>query len=100
MAKQVLGIGTSANDGTGDTVRVGIDKANDNFNELYGYVSIGATAGAAPSAAEVIAALGAAATNAAGWSKRIRWDNGGTTYYGYVWTEGINYILHTGTKLT
>jgi hypothetical protein len=100
MAKQSIGIGTSANDGTGDLLRVALDKANDNFNELYGYVSIGATAGAAPSAAEVISALGAAATNAAGWSKRISWTNGGTTYYGYIWTDATNYILHTGTKLT
>jgi hypothetical protein len=99
MAKQVWGVGTSANDDTGDLLRVGIIKANDNFNELYAYASIGATAGAAPSAAEVIAALGAAATNAAGWSKKISWTNGGNTYYGYVWTDATNYILHTGTKL-
>jgi hypothetical protein len=98
--KQAIGIGTSANDGTGDTLRVALDKVNDNFLELYGYVSIGATAGSAPSAAEVISALGAAATNGAGWSKRISWTNGGTTYYGYVWTDATNYILHTGTKLS
>ncbi len=35
MAKQTLGLGTSANDNTGDTLRVGGDKINDNFNELY-----------------------------------------------------------------
>ena len=31
MAKQLLNIGSSANDGTGDTIRVGGDKINDNF---------------------------------------------------------------------
>ena len=35
MAKQTLNIGTLANDGTGDTLRDGGDKIQDNFNELY-----------------------------------------------------------------
>lgn len=35
MAKQTIGIGTSANDGTGDALRVAFDKTNDNFNEIY-----------------------------------------------------------------
>jgi hypothetical protein len=35
MAKQTINIGTSANDGTGDTLRDGADKVNDNFNEIY-----------------------------------------------------------------
>ena len=35
MAKQTVGIGSAANDGTGDTLRDGADKINDNFNEIY-----------------------------------------------------------------
>ena len=35
MAKQTVGIGSSANDGSGDTLRAGADKINDNFNEIY-----------------------------------------------------------------
>lgn len=35
MAKQVINIGTIANDGTGDPLRDAFDKANDNFTELY-----------------------------------------------------------------
>ena len=35
MAKQVINIGTSANDGTGDPLRTAFDKVNDNFTELY-----------------------------------------------------------------
>lgn len=35
MSKQTIGIGTVANDNTGDTLRVGADKVNDNFTELY-----------------------------------------------------------------
>ena len=35
MAKQTIGIGTAANDGTGDPLRTAFDKINDNFTELY-----------------------------------------------------------------
>lgn len=35
MARQNIGIGASANDGTGDTLRIAGDKINDNFIELY-----------------------------------------------------------------
>ena len=35
MSKQIINIGASANDGTGDPLRSAFDKANDNFNEIY-----------------------------------------------------------------
>lgn len=35
MAKQSIGIGTTANDGTGDALRTAFDKVNDNFDEVY-----------------------------------------------------------------
>ena len=35
MAKQIINIGSSADDGTGTTVRAGGDLINDNFNEIY-----------------------------------------------------------------
>ena len=35
MAYKPLSIGASANDGTGDTIRGGADKTNDNFEEIY-----------------------------------------------------------------
>ena len=35
MAKQTIGIGSSANDGTGDTLRDGAIKANSNFTDIY-----------------------------------------------------------------
>ena len=41
MAKQVIGIGTSANDGSGDTIRAGGDKINDNFDEIYTLLGTG-----------------------------------------------------------
>ena len=34
MAYQKVDIGTNANDGTGDTLRVGADKINENFEDL------------------------------------------------------------------
>ena len=36
MARQNIGIGTSANDGTGDVLRDAFEKTNQNFTELYG----------------------------------------------------------------
>lgn len=35
MAKQLINLGTTAGDGTGDQLRVGGQKINDNFDELY-----------------------------------------------------------------
>ena len=43
MAKQDIGLGTIANDGTGDTLRTGGDKVNDNFGEVYTYLGDGTT---------------------------------------------------------
>jgi hypothetical protein len=43
MAKQTINIGTIANDGTGDTLRDGADKINDNTNELYNLLGDGST---------------------------------------------------------
>ena len=35
MSKQTINIGTTANDGTGDTLRDAMGITNDNFTELY-----------------------------------------------------------------
>lgn len=35
MARQNINIGTTSNDGTGDTLRAAFDKVNDNFIEVY-----------------------------------------------------------------
>jgi len=43
MAKQAIGIGTTANDGTGDPIRTAFDKVNDNTNELYTLLGDGST---------------------------------------------------------
>ena len=41
MAYQSLGIGSSLNDGTGDTLRSGGSKINDNFSEIYTLIGDG-----------------------------------------------------------
>ena len=43
MAKQSIGLGSSANDGSGDTLRAGGDKVNDNFTEVYNALGDGTT---------------------------------------------------------
>lgn len=43
MTKQSLNLGSAANDNTGDTLRAGGTKINDNFNELYAAIGNGAT---------------------------------------------------------
>ena len=37
MAKTVIGVGTAANDGTGDPLRTAFQACNANFTELYDY---------------------------------------------------------------
>ena len=39
MANQSIGIGSAADDGTGDNLRVAIDKVNDNFFKICMSVS-------------------------------------------------------------
>jgi len=43
MAKQTINIGSSANDGTGSSLRAGGDLINDNFNEIYTAFGDGST---------------------------------------------------------
>ena len=43
MAYQALGLGSVANDGTGDSLRTGGDKVNDNFVEIYTKLGDGST---------------------------------------------------------
>ena len=41
MTQQVINIGTSANDGSGDPLRTAFDKINSNFTEIYGQDAVG-----------------------------------------------------------
>ncbi len=41
MGKQIINIGVTANDNTGDDLRTAGDKINDNFTELYNFDSQG-----------------------------------------------------------
>ena len=53
MAKSVIGTGTTANDGTGDTLRAAGIKINDNFTEIYTALGDGTTIGLTSTAAEL-----------------------------------------------
>ena len=57
MAYQSIGLGTSANDGTGDTLRAGGDKVNDNFVELYTLLGTGSALTSGLSATATVVTL-------------------------------------------
>ena len=57
MAYQSIGLGSSANDGTGDTLRAGGDKINDNFVELYTLLGTGSALTSGLSATATVVTL-------------------------------------------
>ena len=57
MAYQSLGLGTTAGDGTGDTIRIGGDKINDNFVELYTLLGTGSALSSGISATSSVITL-------------------------------------------
>ena len=58
MAKQSVGIGSSANDGQGDTLRTGATKINDNFNEIYAEFGDGTNLSSGNTAGDILIADG------------------------------------------
>ena len=58
MAKQTVGVGSSANDGTGDTLRTGAGKINDNFNEIYAEFGDGTNLSNGNTAGDILVADG------------------------------------------
>ena len=53
MAKSIIGVGTTANDGTGDTLRAAGVKINDNFSEIYNALGTGSAITLTSSPAEL-----------------------------------------------
>ena len=43
MSQKIINVGNTSNDGTGDTLRIGAEKINDNFTEVYNTFSLYAT---------------------------------------------------------
>ena len=60
MAYQSIGIGTTADDGTGDSLRIGADKVNDNFSEIYTLLGTGTALTSGLSATASVVTLGSA----------------------------------------
>ena len=107
MAKQIIGIGTVANDGTGDPLRTAFDKCNDNFNELY--AGIGGVTSPAGSTGEIqfVSENGSDSNDGLTWNSAVATPdaafanlptrgsgdalhNYGTIYFGpgEFWTDG------------
>jgi hypothetical protein len=69
MAYQSIGIGSSAGDGTGDTLRNGGDKVNDNFVEIYTLLGTGSALSSGISAtASVVTLAGPSITGVASFA--------------------------------
>ena len=63
MAYQSIGIGTTADDGTGDSLRIGADKVNDNFVEIYTLIGSGSALTSGLSATATVVTLGSPVIN-------------------------------------
>ena len=57
MAYQAISLGTTADDGTGDSLRVGADKVNDNFVELYTLLGTGSALSSGISSSATVVTL-------------------------------------------
>jgi len=63
MAYQAVGIGTVADDGTGDSLRIGADKVNDNFVEIYTALGNGSDICSGISSTATVVTLGSPVIN-------------------------------------
>ena len=63
MAYQSVGIGTAADDGTGDSLRIGADKINDNFVEIYTALGNGSALTSGISSTATVVTLGSPVIN-------------------------------------
>ena len=86
MARQNINIGTTANDGTGDKLRVAFDKVNDNFIELYELGDKGSKGDIGPQGVQ-----GAAGTGSQG-------VQGATGAKGDIGAQGIQGAAGTGAQ--
>ena len=101
MAKQLLALGTSANDGTGDSLRAGGDKINDNFTELYD--SLGGSSGAqnllvntaSPSAGDALTWNGTAFAPGQPTNKNILEQNLNVNGYNIVSSGNGNIVIQS-----
>lgn len=83
--KQTVGIGSAANDGTGDPLRTAFDKINDNFDELY------AALGDPPSAGGPTGPTGATGANGAA-GDAVVWITGAGAPGGGTGEDGDMYL--------
>lgn len=95
MAKQSIGLGTVANDGTGDNLRAGGDKINDNFDEIYTALGDGSAL-----AAGLTAFTGAASDVTSGTFANVRISQASVTQHQAALSLTESQISDLGTYLT
>ena len=102
MSQQIINVGATANDGTGDTLRLSQQKANLNFTELYGSKLDSVVAGT-----DIIVdntdPLNPIISVDGGYLPYLDLqdvtDNGNTTTYDIIFDTGAGVILDNGSKL-
>ena len=87
MAQQTINIGTAPNDNTGDPLRTGMTKVNDNFTENYTTLAAQATTNASQAStnttvASQISALQAFSTTVTTYTPTLTDSLGGATFTG------------------
>ena len=113
MTNQVIDLGTSADDGTGDSLRAGGDKVNDNFSEVYTLLGTGSTLTTGISADGSVVTLTAPlvgtsmspsssdgatlGTSALEWSD-IYLADGGVIYFGADQDVTLTHVADTGLR--
>ena len=90
MAYQSLGIGSAADDGTGDSLRVGGDKINDNFSEIYTLLGTGTALVSGISA-------GADDLTFVGDSYNALWDKSASSFH---FLDSAKAVFGTGSDLS
>ena len=91
MAKQLINLGASVNDGTGDTLRGGAVKINENFTELYNFIT---TASGQASIVTSIIPGDALRVNASSGNVTISSKVATTTELGVIKVDGTSIVIN------
>jgi len=96
MSQQIINVGNTANDGTGDHLRVGGQKINANFTELYGMLGSGTVTSVAWTTSQGVSASIANATTTPNITITLGALTGITSLNGLIITANTG-VITTGT---
>ena len=101
MAYQEIGLGSAADDGTGDTIRAGGDKINDNFVEIYTLLGTGTALSSGISATATVVTLASPVITgvlalADGSASAPSFTNDGDTNTGIYFSAADQVAISTG----